>query len=152
VEVHRDWAPIGAARFEELVKSGYYNDARFFRVIPNFVAQFGIAAKPAVTKKWDKPLKDDPVLQTNRTGSLAFATMGKNTRTTQVFINLRSNQALDKDGFAPFGQVVEGMDVVQRLYGGYGEAPDQEKITKQGNAYIMSRFPKLDYIQRATIL
>jgi cyclophilin family peptidyl-prolyl cis-trans isomerase len=152
VEVHNDWAPIGAAHFRELVKAGYYNGARFFRVVPRFVVQFGLAAKPSVTKKWDKAIKDDPVTQTNRTGSLAFATMGPNTRTAQIFINLVSNQRLDSQGFAPFAQVIEGMDVVEHLYSGYGETPDQEAITNQGNAYLEKNFPNLDYIKTATIL
>lgn len=151
VEVHRDWAPIGAARFEELVKDGFYDGARFFRVVPNFVVQFGLAAKPAMTKKWDKAVDDDPVTQTNRAGSLAFATMGKHTRTTQVFVNLRSNQSLDARGFAPFAQIVEGMEIVEKLYGGYGEAPDQGALTKRGNAYLMAAFPKLDYIRKASV-
>lgn len=152
VEVHRDWAPIGAARFEELVKDGFYDGARFFRVVPNFVVQFGLAADPKMTAKWDRKLEDDPVRQTNRIGSITFATAGPNTRTTQLFINLRSNQMLDDDGFAPFGVVVEGMDVVQKIYPGYGEQPDQERIEKQGNAYLTKNFPNLDYIRKATIL
>jgi peptidyl-prolyl cis-trans isomerase A (cyclophilin A) len=152
LEVHNDWAPIGAAHFRELVKAGYYDGARFFRVVPRFVVQFGLAAKPSVTKKWDKAIKDDPVTQTNRAGSLAFATMGPNTRTAQIFINLVSNQSLDSKGFAPFAQVIEGMDVVEHLYSGYGESPDQEAITKQGNAYLEKNFPNLDYIKTATIL
>lgn len=152
MEVHRDWAPIGAARFEELVKDKYYDGARFFRVVPNFVIQFGLAASPAKTKKWDKPIKDDPVSRTNRTGSVAFATMGPNTRTAQLFINLATNQSLDSDGFAPFAQVTEGMDVVQKLYSGYGEQPDQDAITKRGNTYLTAQFPKLDYIKTATIV
>ncbi len=152
MEVHKDWAPIGAERFLELVKSGYYNNARFFRVVPNFVVQFGLAANPAVTKKWDVPIKDDPVLRTNRGGSVTFATAGPNTRTTQVFINLRTNQMLDDQGFAPFAQVVEGMDVVEKLYSGYGEAPDQDAITRRGNTYLEASFPKLDYIKSARIV
>ena len=151
VEVHRDWAPIGAARFEELVKAGFYDGARFFRIVPNFVVQFGLAASPSMTKKWDKAIKDDPVKQTNRTGSLSFATMGPNTRTTQVFINLRSNQSLDADGFAPFAQIVEGMDVVNKFFAAYGERPDQQKITNQGNAYLTANFPSLDYIKTAKV-
>jgi peptidyl-prolyl cis-trans isomerase A (cyclophilin A) len=152
VEAHRDWAPIGAQRFYDLVKAGYYDGSRFFRVVPNFVIQFGLAANPAVTRKWDKPMKDDPVTQTNRTGSLAFATTGKNSRTAQVFINLRSNQSLDAKGFAPFAQIIEGNDVVERLYSGYGEAPDQEAITKRGNSYLTAKFPKLDYIKNAVVI
>lgn len=152
MEVHKDWAPIGAERFLDLVKAGYYTDARFFRVVPNFVVQFGLAADPAMTKKWDYPIDDDPVKRTNRGGSVTFATAGPNTRTTQVFINLRTNQMLDDQGFAPFAQVVEGMDVVEKLYSGYGEAPDQDAITKQGNKYLEAKFPKLDYIKTATIV
>ncbi|HWR54064.1 MAG TPA: peptidylprolyl isomerase [Bryobacteraceae bacterium] len=152
MEVHRDWAPIGAARFEELVKAKYYDGARFFRIVPNFVVQFGLAASPAMTKKWDKPIKDDPVSRTNRTGSVAFATMGPNTRTAQLFINLATNQSLDTQGFAPFAQVTEGMDVVQKLYAGYGELPDQDAITNRGNAYLAGKFPKLDYIKTATVV
>lgn len=152
MEVHPTWAPIGAKRFKELVKDGYYDGARFFRVLPGFVAQFGLAASPAMTKKWDKRIDDDPVLQTNREGSVTFATAGPNTRTTQLFINLHSNQMLDSQGFAPFAMVVEGMDVVQQLYSGYGEAPDQEQITGRGNAYLTPKFPKLDYIRKAVIM
>ncbi len=152
IEVHREWAPIGTDRFYELVKAGYYDEARFFRVVPNFVAQFGLAASPAVTKKWDKAIDDDPVGHTNSRGSVTFATSGRNSRTTQLFINLRSNQTLDGQGFAAFGMVVEGMDAVEKLYGKYGELPDQEAITKQGNSYLKSRFPLLDYIRKGTIL
>jgi peptidyl-prolyl cis-trans isomerase A (cyclophilin A) len=152
VEVHPEWAPLGAERFRQLVEAGYYNGARFFRIVPNFVVQFGIAANPAMTKKWDKPFPDDPVAQTNRTGTLAFATMGPNTRTTQVFINLRANQTLDSDGFAPFARVVDGMAVVEKLYSGYGEAPDQGAITNRGNAYLNEKFPNLDYIKTATMM
>lgn len=152
VEVHRDWAPKGAARFEELVKARYFDGARFFRVVPNFVVQFGIAGKPALTKKWDNKIDDDPVRGTNRVGSLAFATAGPNTRTTQIFINLRSNQSLDSQGFAPFAMVVEGMENVEKIYSGYGEAPDQGRIERQGNAYLTQSFPKLDYIRTATML
>jgi cyclophilin family peptidyl-prolyl cis-trans isomerase len=152
MEAHRDWAPVGAARFEDLIKAKYYDGARFFRVVPNFVVQFGLAASPAVTKKWDKPIKDDPVSRTNRTGSVAFATMGPNTRTAQLFINLATNQSLDSQGFSPFAQVTEGMDVVQKLYSGYGEQPDQDAIRKRGNGYLTASFPKLDYIKTATIV
>ena len=152
IEAHRDWAPLGAAQFEKLVKARYFNGARFFRIVPNFVVQFGLAANPADTAKWDKPIPDDPVLRTNRGGSLAFATMGPNTRTTQLFINLNTNQALDSQGFAPFAQVIEGMEVVEKLYSGYGELPDQGAITKSGNAYLEEKFPKLDYIKTAVIL
>ena len=152
VEVHRDWAPLGAERFEELVKDGFYDGARVFRVVPNFVIQFGIAADPKMTSKWNKPIKDDTPTQTNRYKSLAFATMGPETRTTQVFINLRSNQVLDKQGFAPFAVVTEGMDVVEKLYAEYGEQPDQPRIERQGEAYLRANFPKLDVIRKATLV
>jgi peptidyl-prolyl cis-trans isomerase A (cyclophilin A) len=153
VEVHRDWAPRGADRFYELVKAGFYNDARFFRVVPNFVVQFGLAADPAMTKQWDKSLDDDPVGHTNSRGTITFATAGKNSRTSQVFINLYSNQRLDDKGFAAFGQVVEGMDtVVDKLNSKYGEQPDQDAITRDGNRYLKSNFPRLDYIKTATVL
>ncbi|MFN7993885.1 MAG: peptidylprolyl isomerase [Bryobacteraceae bacterium] len=152
IEVHRDWAPRGADQFYKLVKSGFYDSARFFRVVPNFVVQFGLAANPATTKKWEKPIPDDPVLQTNRVGSIVYATAGPNTRTTQLFINLRSNQMLDSQGFAPFGMVLgDGMKIVQEIYAGYGEQPDQDAITHQGNAYLTGKFPKLDFIKKATI-
>lgn len=152
VEVHREWAPLGAARFEELVKDKFYDGARFFRVVPNFIIQFGIAGDPKMTKKWNKPFKDDTPLRTNSYKSLAFATAGPETRTAQVFINLRSNQVLDKQGFAPFAVVIDGMDVVEKLYSGYGEQPDQQKIERQGNAYLNGSFPKLDYIKTARIV
>ncbi len=151
VQVHRDWAPKGADRFRDLIKDHFFDGARFFRVVPNFVVQFGLAGSPALTQKWDKKISDDPVMQTNKLGTLVFATAGPNTRTTQLFINLRSNQFLDNQGFSPFGEVVEGMNVVQQIYAGYGEQPDQEAITRQGNAYLSAKFPKLDFIKKATI-
>ena len=152
VEVHRAWAPLGADRFYALVNDGFFDGARFFRVVPNFVVQFGLAASPATTKKWNKQIDDDPVAQTNRVGSLVYAKAGPNSRTTQLFINLRSNQSLDSDGFAPFGMVLgDGMSVVQQIYKGYGEQPDQEAITHQGNVYLNASFPNLDYIKKATV-
>ena len=152
IEVHRDWAPIGAQRFYDLVQSGFYDNARFFRYVPNFIIQFGLAADPAVTKKWDRNLADDPVTHTNRAGSVTFATAGPNTRTTQLFINLRSNQSLDEQGFAPFAQIVDGMDVTAKIYSGYGEQPDQGAIQHQGNAYLLESYPKLDYIRTAKVI
>ena len=152
IEAHREWAPRGADRFYELIQDHYYNDARFFRVIPNFVAQFGLAANPAMTKKWDKSIDDDVVAHTNGVGTVTFATAGRNSRTTQVFINLSSNQTLDDKGFAAFGKVIEGMGVVEKLYSNYGDAPDQDLINRRGNSYLKSRFPLLDYIKTATIL
>jgi cyclophilin family peptidyl-prolyl cis-trans isomerase len=152
MEVHEDWAPIGAKRFLELVNDKFFDGARFFRIVPNFVVQFGLAASPAQSKKWDKMLDDDPVLRTNSIGTVAFATAGPNTRTTQLFINMRSNQMLDDQGFAPFAKVTEGMDVVERFYAAYGERPDQDLIKKRGNAYLTAEFPSLDYIKKATII
>lgn len=152
VEVTREWAPLGAERFYELVQDKFFDGAGFFRVVPNFVVQFGLAADPAQTKRWDKRMSDDPVIRTNRAGTLVFATAGPNTRTTQLFINLRSNQSLDSDGFAPFGAVVQGMDVVDSLYKGYGERPDQGAITTQGNVYLKANFPNLDFIKTARIM
>jgi peptidyl-prolyl cis-trans isomerase A (cyclophilin A) len=152
VEVHRDWAPIGAQRFYELVQAGFYDNARFFRYVPNFVIQFGLAADPAVTKKWGTPINDDPVTHINRTGSLSFANAGPNTRDTQIFINLRTNQGLDDQGFAPFAQITDGMDVVGKIYGGYGERADQNALRLQGNAYLLKSYPKMDYIRTAKLL
>ncbi len=159
IEVKRDWAPQGADRFYNLVKSGYYDGVRFFRVISGFMAQFGIHGDPQVSAAWrERRIPDDPVRQSNARGMVTFATAGPNTRTTQVFINFRDNGMLDGQGFAPFGRVVEGMEVVDRLYAGYGEGapggagPDQGRIQAEGNAYLERDFPKLDYIKRATIV
>jgi cyclophilin family peptidyl-prolyl cis-trans isomerase len=159
IEVHRDWAPRGADRFYNLVRSGYYDGVRFFRVISGFMAQFGIHGDPQVSAAWrDQRIADDPVRRTNLRGMVSFATAGPGTRTTQVFINYGSNDRLDAMGFAPFGQVVDGMDVVDRLYAGYGEGaprgrgPDQGRLQSQGNAYLERDFGKLDYVRRATIV
>ncbi|MGO9230411.1 MAG: peptidylprolyl isomerase [Bryobacteraceae bacterium] len=153
IEVHRDWAPIGADHFYKLVKSGYFDGCRFFRVVPNFIVQFGLAADPAVTRQWKGPaLPDDPVRQHNVRGTLVYATAGPNTRTTQLFINLVDNtRSLDPQGFAPFGVVTSGMSAVDGIFSGYGELPQQETIESQGNAYLQPKFPKLDYIRKATI-
>lgn len=152
VEVHKSWAPKGAQRFYELVRSGYFDGNRFFRIVPKFIVQFGMSGDPAMTKKWDKNITDDPVTQTNRVGSITFATAGPNTRTTQLFINLNSNQMLDGQGFAPFGMVVDGMPVVESLNKEYGERPDQDSIRQRGNAYLNEQFPRLDYIKKAEVL
>ena len=152
VQVTRLWAPRGADRFFNLVKNGFYDEARFFRVLPNFVVQFGLPADPAVGRAWSgATFRDDPVKQSNKKGYLVFATAGQNTRTTQLFINLKDNAFLDSQGFSPFGEVVEGMELVESIFSGYGEAPDQGAITNQGNAYLKKSFPKLDYIKTATI-
>ena len=159
VEVTRAWAPLGADRFYNLVKYDYFTGASFFRVLPNFVVQFGISAKPAVSAAWQRAnIPDDPVTQSNKRGTLTFATAGPNTRTTQIFINLGDNAALDQQGFSPFGQVVEGMDVVDKLYSGYGEGapqgngPDQQRVQTEGKAYLDKNFPKLDSIKSASIV
>jgi peptidyl-prolyl cis-trans isomerase A (cyclophilin A) len=158
ITVTRAWAPLGADRFYNLVKNGFYDDVKFFRVIPNFMAQFGIHGTPAVMQAWrGAPLKDDPVKQSNRRGFVTFATAGPNTRTTQLFINFRDNTNLDGMGFAPFGEVTSGMDVVDKIYSGYGEGaprgkgPDQGRLQAEGNAYLNKDFPKLDSIKTATI-
>ena len=153
VEVHRDWAPQGVDRFYHLVQSGFFTEARFFRVVPDFVVQFGINKDPEVQAKWRSAnIPDDPVKQSNQRGYLVFATAGPNTRTTQLFINLRDNSSsLDPQGFAPFGKVSEGMDVVDHLYSGYGETPQQPLIQSQGNQYLQSQFPNLDYIKTAKV-
>ncbi len=158
IEVHRDWAPLGADRFYNLVKNGFYDDTRFFRVLPNFMAQFGINGNPAVAAAWQNAvIKDDSGKQSNLRGYVTFATRGPNTRTTQLFINFKDNSPLDRQGFVPFGRVVSGMDVVDKLYDGYGEGsprgtgPDQGRIQSEGNAYLTKAFPKLDYVKSATI-
>jgi peptidyl-prolyl cis-trans isomerase A (cyclophilin A) len=159
VEVTRAWAPLGADRFYNLVKNHFFDGAAFFRVLPGFVAQFGLNPRPEVSRVWaTATIKDDPVTQSNLTGYLTFATAGRNTRTTQLFINLADNQNLDGMGFAPFGKVVEGMDVVQQFYSGYGEGapggrgPDQGRVTNEGKAYLDKNFPLLDSIKVAMIV
>ena len=153
VEVTREWAPIGADRFYNLVKNGFYDDARFFRVIPGFMVQWGMNGNPTVTRAWDSArLQDDPVKQSNRPGYISFAAESRpNTRGTQVFINYGDNARLDKLGFAPFGRVVEGMDVVLKINPQYREEPDQAQIEKVGNTYLNRDFPALDFIKTATI-
>lgn len=151
VEVQKAWAPLGAERFHELITTEFYKDARFFRIVPGFVVQFGLPADPAKVDAY-KEFPDDPVKQSNTKGMLSFATRGANSRTTQVFINLGNNARLDSMGFAPFGLVVEGMDVVEALYSGYGEAPNQMQIRNFGNKYLESSFPNLDGIKNATIM
>jgi peptidyl-prolyl cis-trans isomerase A (cyclophilin A) len=153
VEVHREWAPRGADRFYNLVRSGYFTNAAFFRVVPGFVVQFGLNADPAVNKVWDHAtIQDDPVVQSNKRGNLVFATAGPNTRTTQLFINYADNARLDGMGFAPFGTVVTGMDVVDKIYPGYRESPRQDLITNQGDSYLKANFPKMDKIKLARIV
>lgn len=159
VEVHRAWAPKGADRFYNLVKNGFYNDCRFFRVLKGFMVQFGINGDPKVSAVWRAArIKDDPTTQSNKRGYITYAMAGPDTRTSQVFINYKDNTFLDNQGFSPFGKVVEGMDVVDSLYGDYGEGaprgqgPDQGQIQASGNSYLNAKFPKLDYIKTATIV
>src|SRR3989454_5906953 len=152
VEVHRDWAPKGADRFYNLVKNGFFDDTRFFRVVPDFMVQFGLNGDPNIQKNWaNANIPDDPVKQSNKKGYITFATRGANTRTTQLFINFKDNAGLDRQGFAPFGEVVSGMDVVEKINSQYGERPVQGSIQTEGNAYLNKEFPKLDYIKKATI-
>ncbi len=154
VEVHKSWAPLGAARFYNLVKMGYFNDTRFFRAVDGFVVQWGLHGDPAVTSKWQAAnINDDPVVpgQSNVRGMVTFAKAGPNTRTTQLFVNYKDNTNLDAMGFPPIGKVIQGMDVVDQFYKGYGERPNQGLIQSKGNAYLNESFPKLDYIREATI-
>ena len=158
IQVTRAWAPKGADRFYNLVKNGFYDNVRFFRVISGFMVQFGINGDPAVMAKWrEANISDDRVTQSNKRGTITFATAGPNTRTSQVFINFGDNAALDGQGFAPFGKVVSGMNIVDALYAGYGEGaprglgPDQGRLQEEGNAYLIKDFPRLDYVKKATI-
>ncbi|HEY4013876.1 MAG TPA: peptidylprolyl isomerase [Polyangiaceae bacterium] len=160
VEAHRSWAPRGADRFYNLVKLGFFDDMRFFRAIPDFMVQFGIAGDPEVAAKWrEATLADDPVTQSNLRGFMSFAQTGQpNSRTTQVFICFANHPSLDASGFAPFAKVTRGMDVVDNLYKGYGEGaphgrgPDQTRIQTEGNAYLDRDFPKLDRILSSRIV
>jgi cyclophilin family peptidyl-prolyl cis-trans isomerase len=160
IETHRDWAANGVDRFRQLVLAGFFNDSRFFRVVTGFVAQFGIAGTPKIAQAWrDRTFADDPVIKSNQRGFLSYAMTGPNTRTTQLFINLADNSRLDSQGFAPIGQVIEGMEVVDKLYSGYGEASGggmrggkQAKLFEEGNAWLDREFPKLDKLIRAVAI
>lgn len=159
IKVTRSLAPHGADRFYNLVRSGYFTNIAFFRVIHGFMCQFGISGNPAVSAQWrTATIPDDPVKGSNMRGTITFATAGPNTRTTQLFINFGNNTFLNSQGFAPFGRVVEGMDVVDKIYSGYGDGPpggtgpDQRYIQAEGNAYLKKSFPKLDYIKSVTIV
>jgi peptidyl-prolyl cis-trans isomerase A (cyclophilin A) len=152
VEVVRANAPIGVDRFYNLVEAKFFDGARFFRVVPGFVVQFGMAGDPKLNAAWDVPIQDDPVTLSNARGTLTFAAANDpNTRTTQMFINLADNQRLDARRFAVIGKVASGMDYVDRIYAGDGEKPQQDQITKEGNAYLEREFPHLDYIRTARI-
>jgi peptidyl-prolyl cis-trans isomerase A (cyclophilin A) len=158
IQVTRAWAPNGADRFYNLVKNGFYDNVRFFRVISGFMVQFGINGDPQLSARWRQAqIKDDAVTQSNKRGMITFATAGPNTRTTQVFINFADNTNLDGMGFAPFGRIVSGMNVVDALNAEYGEGaprgrgPDQGKLQSEGNAYLAREFARMDYIKKATI-
>jgi peptidyl-prolyl cis-trans isomerase A (cyclophilin A) len=164
VEVHRDWAPLGADRFYNLVKNKFFTDNAFYRYSPGFIVQFGVAANPAVGKVWQNAkIKDDPVKESNKLGTLTFAMGGPGTRSTDFFINLKDNAPLDTmagTAFAPIGKVTEGMDIVTGLYSGYGEmaemnnpkGPSQSRLMAEGNAYLTKNFPLLDKIKTATVI
>ena len=159
IEVTREWAPLAADRFYNLVKNGYYNDTRFFRVIKGFMVQWGIHGQGEVNSVWrNASIKDEPVKQSNKRGMITFAMGGPDSRTTQVFVNYADNTRLDSMGFAPFGKVVTGMEVVDALYGGYGEGapqgmgPSQGRMQSEGNSYLARDFPNLDYIVEASIV
>ena len=152
VDVHRAWAPNAADHFYTLVKNGFYDEARFFRVVPNFMVQFGINADPAVQAKFKNTIQDDPVKESNKRGFVTFAqTSAPNSRSTQIFVNFKDNSFLDSQRFAPFGQVTSGMDAVDKITAEYGEKPNQGSIQSQGNTYLKASFPKLDYVKKATI-
>ncbi len=153
VEVTRDWAPNGADRFYSLVKNRYYDGCRFFRVVENFMVQFGISGDPQTSAQWRTArISDDPARQSNGRGSITFAMAGPNTRTTQLFINFKDNSFLDAQGFSPFGKVITGMDVVDSIYNKYGEKPNQQSIQMQGNTYLEQEFPNLDFIRSVTLV
>ena len=153
IEVTADWAPNGADRFYNLVKNGYYDGCRFFRVVPGFMVQFGINGDPAIQRNWENAtIPDDRVKQPNNRGFVTFAkSSAPNSRTTQIFINFKDNSFLNSQGFAPFGKVVSGLEVVDKINSMYREKPDQGRIQAEGNAYLTREFPKLDYIKKATI-
>jgi len=160
IEAHRDWAPHGVDRFHQLVTDGYFDDSRFFRVVPGFIAQFGVAGDPKVAAgSRSRTIPDDPVKQSNTRGFVSYAMTGPDTRSTQIFISLADNSRLDAQGFAPIGRVVEGMDIVDKLYSGYGETSGggmrggkQQKLFEEGNSWLDREFPKLDKLLRARIV
>jgi peptidyl-prolyl cis-trans isomerase A (cyclophilin A) len=160
VDVHRAWAPLGADRFFNLVRSGFFTNVSFYRVVPNFVVQFGAAPDPKVEAAWNNArIKDDPVKSSNKKYALTFAMGGPNTRTTEIFINLRDNAMLDGMGFSPFGEVSEGKEIVDQIYSGYGDmqeqgggGPSQARVQMEGKPYLDKNFPKLDSIKSASIV
>src|SRR3954471_4475788 len=152
VEVHRDWAPLGAQRFYQLVGRGLLDDNGFYRVVPKFIVQFGAMPDPKVNARWDSlKIADEPRVAKNERGTLAFAQDGKNSRTHQLFVNLSDNAHLDRDGFVPIGRVVSGMEFVDSIYTGYREKPEYNLIATLGNNYLQRMFPKLDYVRTARL-
>lgn len=154
VELHPEWAPLGVQRIKELTAASFWDGCRFFRVVPNFIVQIGINGNPDVQKQWrSRHIEDDPVKMSNERGTVTFAMAGKGTRTSQIFFNTgQKNEFLDKEGFAPFGKVISGMDVVDRIFNGYRERPQQGAIQQQGNRYLEKEFPKLSFISRAIFI
>ena len=153
MEVRPDWAPRGATQFRDLVKAEFFRDCRFFRVVPDFVVQFGINGDPVIQADWTERLLDEEVTQTNRKWTVTYAKTGEpNSRTTQLFINLKDNAFLDKDGFSPIGEIVEGRENVEKIYAEYEDNPNQGRIQQEGNGYLSREFPKLDYITSVKIL
>jgi peptidyl-prolyl cis-trans isomerase A (cyclophilin A) len=159
IEVTKAWAPKGAERFWKLIATGFFDDSRFFRVRPGFIVQFGMAGDPVVNSMMGSTvIDDDPFVEKNKRGTVAFAQLGKNTRSTQVYINLKDNAELDRAKFVPFGRVVEGMEAVEKLYGGYGEwsppgrGPEAARIQRQGNKYLDTQFPRLDKLKKVTVV
>ena len=158
IKTHPEWSPNGVKRFEKLTEIGFWNDVRIFRVLPNFIAQFGINGDPSTQALWRSNIPDDTVKVGNTRGTVVFATAGPNTRTTQIFINTGNNNFLDKQGFSPIGEVVEGMDVVDKLYSGYGEGaprgkgPNQGLIQVKGNVYLEKEYPNLSYFSKVKFL
>lgn len=152
-EIVPEWAPLGIEHFYELLDADFYTNCRVFRVVPNFVAQFGMSGDPAVQKQWSKKvIKDDPVLQSNQRGTLTYATSGKDSRTTQMFINFSDNKRLDGMGFAPIGRLVEGEEFLDEIQDKYREKPGQGQISKRGNEYLDENFPDLTYIKAVHLL
>jgi peptidyl-prolyl cis-trans isomerase A (cyclophilin A) len=153
VKVNRSWAPLGAERFYNLVRSHFYDNQPIFRVVPGFVVQWGISGIPSVAKRWENAtIKDDPVKHSNDRGTITFATGGPNTRTTQVFVNLAPNEFLDSQGFSPFGTVTDGFSIFRHLYSGYGDHFDQRALTEKGASWVRENFRKLDWIKTARLL
>lgn len=149
----REWSPRGVDRFYNLVKAGFYDECRFFRVVPNFVVQWGLPPDPKVARAWEPArIQDDPVKQTNARGMMTYAKSGPNTRTTQIFVSTKDNTGLDGQGFPPFAKVIDGMSVVDALTAEYGEQPQQGRIQAEGNEYLNKDFPNLDFVKSARVL